>query len=120
MGEQAAVASGEVTGREVEMREVDTGVVDGGDEAVDVVVGGDCGVERPPELDGAEAGVGCGLRAVEQGEVGEEDGAVDGEAGGVHAVDYGPAGSDDEVRDVLLVAPSPPGRCRQHTAVWKL
>ncbi len=66
------------------MREADTGVVDGGDEAVDVVVGGDRGVERPPEFDGAEAGAGCGSGPVEEGEIREEDGAVDGEAVAVH------------------------------------
>ena len=60
MGEQTTVAGGEVTGREVEMREADTGVVDGGDEALDVAVGGDGGGERPPEFDGAEAGVSGG------------------------------------------------------------
>ena len=82
--QDAALVRGQVAAREVQMGQTDAGVVDGGDEAFDVTVGGDRLGEGPPELDGAESGVTGGMRPAELRQAREQDGAVDRESSGVH------------------------------------
>jgi hypothetical protein len=53
---QTAVTGRHVTSCEVQPDQLHPGVADGGDELVDLLIGGGRGREGPPELDGVKAG----------------------------------------------------------------
>jgi hypothetical protein len=75
-GDQPPVAARHVARGEVQTDQVDAGGFDGGDEGVDIAVGGDGDGERPPELDVLEPGGGRGGRPFEDRDFLKQDRAV--------------------------------------------